>query len=43
VLTQRPGSIKLDLNVDLPRPRAEEMRYTSDFGEMATILKEAIE
>jgi NitT/TauT family transport system ATP-binding protein len=43
VLSQRPGSIKLDLNVDLPRPRVEEMRYTSDFGEMAKRLKEAIE
>jgi len=43
VLTQRPGSIKLDLEVDLPRPRTEEMRYTSQFGEMAKQLKEAIE
>ena len=43
VLSQRPGSIKLDLNVDLPRPRTEEMRYTSQFGEMAKELKEAIE
>ncbi len=43
VLTQRPGSIKLDMNVDLPRPRTEEMRYTSQFGEMAKRLKDAIE
>ena len=43
VLTQRPGSIKLDLEVGLPRPRTEEMRYTSQFGKMAKELKEAIE
>ncbi len=43
VLTQRPGSIKLDMEVALPRPRTEEMHYTSQFGEMAKILKEAIE
>jgi NitT/TauT family transport system ATP-binding protein len=42
VLTQRPGRIKLDLPVDLPRPRAEEMRYTAHFGELARRLKEAI-
>lgn len=42
VLTQRPGSIKLDLDVDLPRPRADEMRYTPRFGELARKLKEAI-
>jgi NitT/TauT family transport system ATP-binding protein len=43
VLTQRPGRIKLDLSVDLPRPRAEEMRYTAHFGALARKLKEAIE
>jgi len=42
VLTQRPGRIKLDLKVDLPRPRQEEMRYTSHFGKLARQLKEAI-
>jgi NitT/TauT family transport system ATP-binding protein len=42
VLTQRPGRIKLDLDVDLPRPRADEMRYTAHFGELARRLKEAI-
>ncbi len=43
VLTQRPGSIKLDLKINLPRPRTEEMRYTTHFGEMAKKLKNAIE
>jgi NitT/TauT family transport system ATP-binding protein len=42
VLTQRPGKIKLDLRVDLPRPRPDEIRYTTHFGELARRLKEAI-
>ncbi len=42
VLTQRPGKIKLDLAVDLPRPREDEMRYTEKFGELARKLKDAI-
>ncbi len=42
VLTQRPGRIKLDLKVDLPRPRTEEMRYTAHFGKLARRLKETI-
>jgi len=42
VLTQRPGNVKLDLEVDLPRPRREEMRYTAHFGKLAKKLKDAI-
>ncbi len=42
VLTQRPGKIKLDLAVDLPRPRPDEIRYTAHFGKLARRLKEAI-
>jgi NitT/TauT family transport system ATP-binding protein len=42
VLTQRPGRVKLDLEVDLPRPRHDEMRYTAHFGKLARKLKEAI-
>jgi len=42
VLTQRPGSIKLDMKVDLPRPRQDEMRYTAHFGKLARKLKETI-
>jgi NitT/TauT family transport system ATP-binding protein len=42
VLTQRPGKVKLDLEVDLPRPRKDEMRYTAHFGKLARRLKEAI-
>jgi NitT/TauT family transport system ATP-binding protein len=43
VLTARPGRIKLDLKVDLPRPRTDEMRYTAHFGKLARKLKEMIE
>jgi len=43
VLTQRPGRIKLDLKVDLPRPRRDEIRYTTHFGKLARKLKDAIE
>ncbi len=43
VLSARPGRIKLDLGVDLPRPRDDEMRYTEHFGRLARQLKEAIE
>jgi len=42
VLTQRPGKVKLELEVDLPRPREDRMRYTPEFGKLARILKEAI-
>ena len=43
VLTVRPGRVKLDLKVDLPRPRRDEMRYTAHFGKLARALKDAIE
>ena len=43
VLTQRPGKIKLDLQVDLPRPRKDDIRYTPHFGKLARKLREAIE
>src|ERR1041384_5600251 len=43
VLTQRPGKVKLDLKVDLPRPRHDDIRYTPHFGKLARKLREAIE
>lgn len=43
VLTQRPGTIKMDMKVDLPRPREDEMRYTAHFGKLARKLRAAIE
>jgi NitT/TauT family transport system ATP-binding protein len=42
VLTARPGRLKLDLNVDLPRPREEDVRYTVHFSALARKLKKAI-
>jgi len=42
VLTKRPGRIALDLKVDLPRPRDEELRYTNEFGSLAHQLRTAI-
>jgi NitT/TauT family transport system ATP-binding protein len=43
VLTQRPGRVKLDLKVDLPRPRQDDIRYTPEFGNLAKRLRSAIE
>ena len=43
VLSQRPGKLNLDLKVDLPRPREDEMRYTAHFGKLARKLRDAIE
>ena len=42
VMTQRPGKVKLDLTVDLPRPRNDDMRYTPHFGKLARKLRESI-
>ncbi|HJS19381.1 MAG TPA: ABC transporter ATP-binding protein, partial [Anaerolineales bacterium] len=43
VLTQRPGRVKLDLKVDLPRPRTDDIRYTPHFGKLARKLRGTIE
>lgn len=43
VLTQRPGKVKLDLEVDLPRPRMDDIRYTPHFGKLARKLRGTIE
>lgn len=40
--SERPARITLDLEVDLPRPRKPEMRYTPAFGGMAQRLRNAI-
>ncbi|MBN1147371.1 MAG: ABC transporter ATP-binding protein [Anaerolineales bacterium] len=42
VLSQRPGQLRQDLAIGLPRPRREDMRYTSDFGELARQVRLAI-
>jgi NitT/TauT family transport system ATP-binding protein len=43
VLTQRPGRIKMEVKVNLPRPRNDDIRYTPRFGKLAHKLREAIE
>ena len=42
VFTPRPGHIRLDLKVNLPRPRQEEIRYTPHFTELSRRLRRAI-
>jgi len=42
VLTHRPGTICFDIEVDLPRPRHEEVRYTPHFVKLARSLRQAI-
>lgn len=39
VLSPRPGNIKLELPVNLPRPRSPEMRYSPEFIELTHILR----
>ncbi|MCH7663021.1 MAG: ABC transporter ATP-binding protein [Chloroflexi bacterium] len=43
VLSDRPAKLKLDLRVDLRRPRKTEMRYTRKFGQLARQLRDSIE
>jgi NitT/TauT family transport system ATP-binding protein len=42
MLTPRPGRILLDVRVDLPRPRQEEVRYSPKFIELSKALRSAI-
>lgn len=42
VISPRPGEIRLDVQVDLPRPREEQMKYTPEFGDIARQLRSAI-
>ena len=42
VLTQRPARVRLDLVVNLPRPRHEETRYSKHFQDLAKQLRTAI-
>lgn len=43
VLSSRPGRLRLDLPVDLPRPRDEDVRYTPEFGALARRLRQEIQ
>ncbi len=42
VLTSRPGRICLDMPVQLPRPRYEEMRYTAEFSYLEKQIRDVI-
>jgi NitT/TauT family transport system ATP-binding protein len=42
MLTPRPGRILLDVKVDLPRPRQENVRYSPKFIELSKALRSAI-
>ncbi len=42
MLTPRPGRILLDIGVDLPRPRQEDVRYSPKFIELSKALRSAI-
>lgn len=42
VLSQRPGQLRLDVPVDLPRPREDGIRYTPEFGQLARQVRAAI-
>ena len=42
VLSPRPGMIKWDLPVTLPRPRTPEMRYTALFSDLSQQLRESL-
>lgn len=43
VLSPRPGRLRLDLPIRLPRPRTLEMTYTEAFGRLAAQVRRAIE
>ena len=43
VLSPRPGHVRLDLSVNLPRPREEDIRYTPAFSDLARRVRAAIE
>ena len=42
VLTQRPGQLRFDLDVPLPRPRQMDMEYLPEFGALAAQVRQAI-
>ncbi len=42
VLTSRPGTLCLDIPIDFPRPRVDDMRYSCEFGDLAKTIRGAI-
>jgi NitT/TauT family transport system ATP-binding protein len=41
-LSPRPGCLNLQIDVNLPRPRTPEMRYTPEFGALAHQLRDSL-
>lgn len=42
VISSRPGQLRLELPVNLPRPREDPIRYTAEFGDLAHQVRAAI-
>lgn len=42
VLSPRPGTVRLDTRVDLPRPRHPDIVHTEGFGSLAKAVREAL-
>ena len=42
VLTDRPAQVRMEMTVDLPRPRSADLRYTPHFGKLARRLRDAL-
>ena len=42
VLSERPGTVRLDMPVPLPRPRTLQSQHTRRFGELALQVRQAI-
>jgi NitT/TauT family transport system ATP-binding protein len=43
VLSPRPGQLLLDMSVNLPRPRVEDIRYSTAFSALARQVRSAIQ
>lgn len=43
LLTSRPGRVLMDMSVDFPRPRSEEIRYSQKFGDLSRDIKKALD
>ena len=42
-MTPRPGQLRADIAIDLPRPRALDQTYSTAFGQLAAQIRAAIE
>jgi NitT/TauT family transport system ATP-binding protein len=42
-MTPRPGQLRADIPIHIPRPRALDQTYSAEFGQLATQIRAAIE